>query len=350
LIVTLLYNEPGEHATVDDRDVLLQRDAVFEALRKLGHSTTCLGCTLDLDAVRQRLREQRPDVVFNLVESLGETDRLMPLVPLLLDALAIPYTGSPTETIIATSDKLSAKAQMRAAGLPTPRCRQGSSSLVAGRQEKRPTLERDTNWIIKPVWEHASIGMDDGAVIRVTGTSQLESSVQMRQARTGKPYFAEQFIDGREFNLSMLAGEVLPPAEIDFSSFPPGKPRIVGHQAKWEPDSFEYQCTPRRFDFPESDLLLLEQLSQLARRCWSLFHLGGYARVDFRVDYDGLPWILEINANPCLSPDAGFAAALTQAGIPFCDAIQQILVAANQPLAEARGHGRPVIRMSSSPV
>ncbi len=344
--VTVLYNEPGKEATVDDRDVLLQRDAVTNALNELGHSTTCLGCTLDLETAGQRLRELRPNVVFNLVESLGETDRLMPLAPLLLDALAIPYTGSPMETIIATSNKLSAKERMRADGLPTARYRQASPRLVAGLQEKNLTLDNNPNWIIKPVWEHASIGMDDGAVVRITDASQLDCSLQIRQARTGKPHFAEQFIDGREFNLSMLAGKVLPPAEIDFSSFPPGKPCIVGHQAKWEPDSFEYQNTPRRFDFPESDLPLLEQLTRLAHRCWSLFDLGGYARVDFRVDHDGLPWILEINANPCLSPDAGFAAALTQARISYRDAVQQILTAASQRLAEPRRRGRQAISMS----
>jgi D-alanine-D-alanine ligase len=122
--------------------------------------------------------------------------------------------------------------------------------------------------------------------------------------------------------------QVLPPAEIDFSAFPPDKPRIVGYRAKWQADSFEYQNTPRRFDFPSADGPLLEQLRSLSLRCWALFGLRGYTRVDFRVDRDGRPWILEINTNPCLSPDAGFAAALQQAGIPFETAIQRILDAA----------------------
>ncbi len=84
-----------------------------------------------------------------------------------------------------------------------------------------------------------------------------------------------------------------------------------------EEASFEYVNTPRSFDFPGTDCDLLEQLGTLAGDCWQLFALGGYARVDFRVDTAGKPWILEINANPCLSPDAGFAAALAQASIPW---------------------------------
>jgi GNAT superfamily N-acetyltransferase len=100
---------------------------------------------------------------------------------------------------------------------------------------------------------------------------------------------------------------------------------MVGYRAKWDPASFEYQHTPRRFDFPPEDTPLLLRLRELCLQCWELFTLGGYARVDFRVDHQGNPWILEVNANPCLSPDAGFAAALGQAGISFDQAIAQIL-------------------------
>jgi len=127
----------------------------------------------------------------------------------------------------------------------------------------------------------------------------------------------------------MLAGpsgpETLPPAEIEFTSFPAGKPRIVGYRAKWREDEFEYHHTPRRFDFPASDGPLLDRIGGLARECWMRFGLRGWARVDFRVDAAGEPWILEINANPCISPDAGFAAALDRASIPYDEAVRRIL-------------------------
>ena len=118
---------------------------------------------------------------------------------------------------------------------------------------------------------------------------------------------------------------MLPPAEIDFSAFPPGKPRIVGARAKWEEDSFEYSNTPRKFDFATGERRLLDELQELARLSWHSFHLRGYVRVDFRVDAEGRPWILELNANPCLSPDAGFAAALQRAGIAWETAVARII-------------------------
>jgi D-alanine-D-alanine ligase len=67
------------------------------------------------------------------------------------------------------------------------------------------------------------------------------------------------------------------------------------------------------------DTILISELKRLAIECWKVFGLRGYARVDFRVDTQGRPWILEINANPCLSPDAGFAAAAAYAGISYPD-------------------------------
>jgi D-alanine-D-alanine ligase len=322
----VLHNEAADDSAVDDRDVLVQRDAVLEALRSLGHDAAALSCTLNLATVSSRLKELRPDVVFNLVESLGGTDRLMPLATLLLDALNIPHTGCGTETILATSNKVAAKQRMHAAGLPTAGWLSDGSSPCP--------LPDSGRCILKPIWEHASVGMSDDAVLATTGPAEVEAAIQGKARATGRPHFAEAFIDGREFNLSLLAADetgpsreptLLPPAEIDFSAFPAGKPRIVGHSAKWDVASDEYHQTPRTFDFAGSDASLLDELARLALACWSLFGLRGYARVDFRVDREGRPWILEVNANPCLSPDAGFAAALARAGIPYSAAIRRIV-------------------------
>jgi D-alanine-D-alanine ligase len=199
--------------------------------------------------------------------------------------------------------------------------------------------------------------MDDSAVVTVASAEDLEQRVDAWSERLGRPCFAEDYVDGREFNLSVLAGaagssgpQVLPPAEIDFSAFPENKPRIVGYKAKWEAGSFEYEHTPRRFAFPQSDGRLLDRLRDLALGGWAVLGLAGYARVDFRVDRAGEPWILEINANPCLSPDAGFAAALEPAGLSFDQAIERILQACEITRSGGRDHSSPrrYSRISSS--
>ena len=103
-------------------------------------------------------------------------------------------------------------------------------------------------------------------------------------------------------------------AEMLFVDYPAGKRRIVDYAAKWHSGSFEFCNTVRRFEFDETDRPLLAQLEDIARTCWRLFGLRGYARVDCRVDTAGRPWVLEVNVNPCLSPDAGFAAAVERRG------------------------------------
>ncbi len=326
--VVTFYNRVALSDSVGDLDVLRQCVAVEEALKRLGHSTSRVGCTMDLAAARIALKRERPAVVFNLVESLGGTDRLMPVAAVLLESLGIPFTGASSLAMISTTEKLVAKQRMIDYELPTP------AWLTEQGQTWHGTPQ--TDWIpdgviIKAIAEHASLGLSDESVVscKSMSSSELRACITSRSQKFGTPHFAEQYIDGREFNLSILAGEdgptVLPPAEIEFVDFPGGKPRIVGHNAKWNEATSEYINTPRRFEFPHLDQALLDELEALARRCWLAFDLRGYARVDFRVDNDGQPWILEINANPCLSPDAGFAAAVLEAELTFEDVVRRIL-------------------------
>lgn len=329
--VAVLYNAVADEDSADARDVLVQLEAVREALRTLDHEVLECACTLDLSVLEIWLASQQPDVVFNLVESLGGTDRLQFVVPAVLDALHVPYTGSATAALFFSGDKALAKERLSQAGLPTP-----AWCTRAGGIRGTPDYHRP--FIVKSLAEHASFGINDDCVVHAANRAELQAIIGERSQRLGTNCFAEQYIPGREFNLSVLSGSsgvrVLTPAEIDFSAFPPGKPRIVGYAAKWDTEAFEYEHTPRTFDFEEGDLSLLTRLEELARAAFDAFGLGGYARVDFRVDVEQQPWILEVNANPCLSPDAGFAAALQRSGISWISAVREILEDAFVPAAE----------------
>ncbi|MBU0699555.1 MAG: GNAT family N-acetyltransferase [Proteobacteria bacterium] len=329
--VAILLNAVTDKSTPDEQDVIVQAESVSAALLQLGHTPELLSCDLDLASLRQRLENIQPDVVFNLVESLEGKGKLIHLVPSLLDVMGIPYTGSASESIYLSSHKVMAKEKMLSSNLPTPDWIGPYPSEHTSHCGLKSTSKRskETIWIIKSVWEHASIGLDDNALITVENDNALTDHIKERYFHFGGACFAEQYIEGREFNLSLLAGpdgpEVLPPAEILFEGYPENKPRIVGYSAKWDDRSFDYHHTPRRFDFPHGDGPLLAKLEDMALRCWRLFGLGGYARVDFRVDNDKNPWILEVNTNPCLSPDAGFAAALNRLGMSIIHAVRRIL-------------------------
>jgi D-alanine-D-alanine ligase len=210
---------------------------------------------------------------------------------------------------------------LQAAGIATPPWITSGGNAIG-------QTDTDT-YMIKPCWEDASVGLDDEAVLQTANREILLSALQKRKKNLGMDCFAEAYIDGREFNVALLSidGEVqiLPAAEILFQNFPPGKLKFLDYRAKWVENSFEYDNTVRSFDISPHDTALIGSLRNIALAIWHLFGLRGYARVDFRVDQQGNPFVLEINANPCLSPDAGFAAALEQASIRYADAIDNII-------------------------
>jgi D-alanine-D-alanine ligase len=341
--IAVVHNAVGDGDAPDQRDVLVQAEAVSEALKALGHEVSTLACTLDLEGARRELERRRPQVVFNLVESLAGRGRLIHLIPFLLDAMGIPYTGCAAEAVLVTSHKVMAKERMLAAGLSTPEWVGPLPESLGSRNLEPGQAPMTGDWIIKSVWEHASIGLDETSLLHSEEAEVVTRRLRARMASLGGACFAERFIAGREFNLSLLAGpsgpEVLPPAEIVFEGYGSEKPHIVDYEAKWDATSYAYHHTPRNFDFGPSDEDLLGRLKDAASACWRTFGLNGYGRVDFRVDAEGRPWILEINTNPCLSPDAGFAAALEQAGISFERAVDRILADALRHYEIGDRHG-----------
>jgi D-alanine-D-alanine ligase len=298
-------------------------------LKELGHNVVQMPCTLDLLDIKDRLTVFKPHLVFNLVESLDGQGRLIHLFPGLLDAMGIVYTGSRTEAIFMTSHKTLAKERMALAGLSTPAW-VGPYPCDFPCVYKNLTPAKKKLWLVKSTWEHGSLGLDDDEFVETKDPEILHQVLEERASKLGGSCFAEVFVEGREFNLSILentaGAQVLPPAEIIFENYDTQKLTIVGYRAKWDASSYEYHHTPRRFDFPASDHPLLQQLKNLAVRCWEVFGLKGYARIDFRVDLQGRPWILEVNANPCLSPDAGLAAAIDRSGMAFVSAVESIIM------------------------
>ncbi len=319
--VIILHQKIHPDASEDEKDVLTQRDEITISLKKLGFEAAVMEMTPDIEPVRDGLLKIKPWKVFNLVESLFGYDRLMCVAPALLDSLGLSYTGSGTEAIVMTSNKTTAKRIMQTANIPTPPCYDIIRSLKTG-------IPAGT-YIVKSASAHASAGIDEKSIIKITEDLNIDIVFKDHSARFQSENFIELFIDGREFNISILDSpdgpEILPHAEIIFADYPEGKPRIVDYRAKWKQDSFEYKNTVRRFDFNDEDKPLLKSLDNYALRCWEVFGLSGYARVDFRVDGSGEPWVLEVNTNPCLSSDAGFMAAADRKGISPEQVIQRIL-------------------------
>jgi D-alanine-D-alanine ligase len=311
----IIYNEPGKDALADELDVLDQVAHIEEHLIELGISVTRKGITDRFMDEIPLLAAEKFDFVYNLVESINNKGELNYFIPALLNLYSIPYTGNPIEAMFITSNKTLASKTMKSAGIGNPSCYFPSQINL---------LKPGQKYIVKPIWDDGSLG--------ITGESVFECKPGFERKikdLDDSHWFIEEFIDGREFNMSVLAGkdgpEVLPPAEIVFVDYGEDKPRIVDFKAKWEMDSFEYTNTVR--DFPGDKLAkqLETKLKEAALACWHLFGLKGYARVDARTDIFDNVYVIEINANPCISPDGGFVAATRQAGYSFREVIQRII-------------------------
>jgi D-alanine-D-alanine ligase len=324
--MVILHTDVAPNAGIDELDCLTQAESVSEAALSLGYEPVILPFVMDFNETIAKLRALGPDVVFNLVETFAGRGSMVYFATALLDFLQIPYTGCRTDAMFLTSNKPLAKQMLQGAGIATPPWLT-SEGISVGH------ANTDT-YIVKPSWEDASVGLDGGAVLQTTNREILLNTLQNRKQTLGMDCFAEAYIDGREFNIALMAADgdvqILPAAEILFQNFPPGKLKLLDYRAKWVEDSFEYDNTIRSFDMGPHDTALVGSLRDTAFAIWHLFGLRGYARIDFRIDQQGNPFVLEINANPCLSPDAGFAAALEQASIRYVDAIDKIIRSAIQ--------------------
>ena len=320
--VVILHEAISANARADELDVLDQAAAVAAALTELGHQRTALPMTGDLAAAERSLQQLRPDLVFNLVESIDGDGKALHLAPELLESMGLPFTGNGSQATRDAASKLQSKRVLAAHDLPTPAW--FSRALLAAGQ----TVPKG-RYILKSVFEHGSLGLDQDCVLAADDPCALLAELEQRVERFGGSAFAEGYVDGREFNLALLqngtAVQHLPPAEICFTGAMASGVRIVGYQAKWQPGSRDDQDTPRSFTIAPEDHELIANLQALAMRTWHAFGLRGYARVDFRVDDRGHPWIIDINTNPCLTAGAGYAAAIEQADLSFAQAIEQIL-------------------------
>lgn len=268
----------------------------------------------------------RREVVFNLVEAPPGAPHLHRESAEALERMGLPFTGSPPSVLWLTTDKIATRDALAAAGLPVA---PGGRLDPAGPD----VLARvPPPWIVKPAWEDASVGLEGNPVCK-TAEEALARAAMLAERFPGQPVLAERFLPGRELNVSLLAGgddgvEALPVAEIAFVDFPPDLPPLVGYEAKWQEGSFAYAHTPRRFPAERAEAPLLARIRDLALAAWHVCGLAGYARVDLRLDERGEPRILEVNANPCLAPDAGFMAAAERAGMTAREVVERIVRAA----------------------
>ncbi len=272
-----------------------------------------------------RLRDAKPDIVFNFAESLGGSSRES-YVPTFCEFWGIPYTGSDPLTLGICLDKARTKETLTHHRIPTP-----EFQVVECPEDVRRTLELPV--IVKPLHEGSSKGITQRSFC--TTWEETETEIARVVERYSEPAIIERFLNGREFTVAVLGndgdGRALPIVELDYSTLPGGSLPLYGFEAKWVWDRPEkpldiFQCPARCT--PE----LERRIEEIAMAAYRSLRCRDWARIDVRCDDDGSPHIIEVNPLPGVIPDPAanscYPKAARAAGISFDEVILQVLHAA----------------------
>jgi D-alanine-D-alanine ligase len=330
LNVMILYNlferlQKGEEKDSVAKGVILEDiGAVENAVKSLGHQSTVMAVREEIFPIIHCLKEYRPDVVFNLCESVYGNSCLEMNMPALLDLFRIPYTGSSPLTLGLCQNKGKVKDILQSQGILTPRYKIFDRATGPVKGNIFPI-------IVKPLHEDGSLGITRESVVFNDETlgKQIQYVIEQHQ----QPALVEEFINGRELNVGLIETDgklgVLPASEIDYSEFPEGVPKICGYEAKWVTESTEYQKS--KPVCPASlEWVMKKRLEHIAIRVFKLFECRDYARVDFRIDRDGKIYVLEVNPNPDISPQSGMTRALKAQGTTYTEFVGNLIERAVQ--------------------
>jgi len=322
--IIVLYNSDY------DEDPSIDAASVESSARAIEQALIAAGCTAELVGLQgrevfdllPRLHAAKPDLVFNLCESMSGDPRNEPTLAGLLDLFELRYTGADLPALAACLYKRRSKDILVGRGIPTPPHRY----LATVAELDDVTLDAlDYPWFLKLAHEDASVGITEENLVRTVAALRARAGAMIREYE--QPVLAERYIDGREINVTLIGNGaelvVLPLHEIDFGAMPAGRPRIVSYAAKWEESHVDYAGT-KPVPLRDANPALVTACEQVARDAWDAHGLRDYARVDLRVDKAGQPWVIDVNPNPDISPDAGVARSAAVAGMSYVDLIKRI--------------------------
>lgn len=313
--ITVLTGLEAKGAT--SYDVVV--DQVADALRENGHEVSILAVWDDIRELVDGLRERRPELVFNLLESFGEDTSADVAVAGLLNLLGMRYTGGGPGELYLRQDKALAKKVFAFEGILYPHFAVFSqdSDFETGGNLRMPLF-------VKPLSADASIGIDGDSLVR-DATSLMRRVLDIHD-KVNDSALVEEYIEGRELYVGVLGNRepmALPPIEVDFSGLPEGLPRVLGSKAKWSPESVEYKGTRSVLaDLPDELRARLQKAAVDAARA---VRMRDYGRVDLRLTETGDIYVIEVNANCYLEKGSEFATAAAAAGIEFPALVQKIV-------------------------
>ncbi|MBN3038115.1 MAG: ATP-grasp domain-containing protein [Candidatus Omnitrophica bacterium] len=324
--IGILYRKPDESGKdypfdSEGRGEIKHVLRIKQALQALGYNTHLV--ELDLDTYAY-LRHAHFDLVFNLCDDGFRNDPLLEAhIPAMLDILQIPYSGAGFLSLATCVNKARTKEILAFNKIVTPE----SQIFENSGQSLKPDMHFPL--IVKPIHEDASIGMKKESV--VSDLARLKHRIEVINREYNQAALVEKFIQGREIYVGILGNAqnltVLPLSEIIFDDELEQTAKICTYEAKWIENSEQSKSTPVQCP-ARIEQSLEQELVRIAKRAYTLLQCSDYGRVDFRIDHDNQPYVLEVNPNPDISEDAGLARMVRACGMTYDDLINRIVTSA----------------------
>jgi D-alanine-D-alanine ligase len=302
---------------------------VVTTLRGAGHEVRPLGVHDELKPIRVEIENFKPHVVLTLLEQFHNEPIYDQNVVSFLELMRVPYTGCNPRGLMLARGKDLSKTLVHYHRIPVP-----AFAVFPMRRKVRRPARLALPLIVKSLSEDGSYGISQASV--VDSDAKLAERVEFIHQRIGTAAIVEQYIEGREIYVGVIGNDrlrVLPVWELEFGNLPDRDWPIATEKAKHDTD---YQERRGILHGPAKNLSpeLVARIQGIAKRIYRTLALDGYARIDFRLSAEGVPYFLEANPNPEIAESQEFAAAAKHDGIAYPDLLHRILA-----LGMRRGSG-----------
>lgn len=330
--ILICYNEPTryynnyigkqilddkENIDLSERDFLKQISNIKKILRKKFINVETLSVNSDIRSFIKKILDYSPDAIVNFVESVEGNSNLESYIAGLYDLLGIPYTGNHSICLGNCLNKVRTKQILKAHGLKSPAYYIAQLNHIPSSK----VLSLKFPVITKLAREDASIGISEFSV--VNDYKSLSRQLEYLFSNYNQEVLIEEYIEGRELNVAILGNQVLPISEICFDRLPNNFPKIITYEAKWSENSIYYKNTIPKCP-AELEEKLKTKIEKIAFQAFEALECRDYARVDIRLSLDNVPYIIEVNPNPDISPDAGFIRSAAVANISYEEVLYRL--------------------------
>ena len=326
LKILICYNEPVKYYTnylgkepsseednidLSETEFLKNISVIKKLLAKKFKQVSTLGFTGNIPVIMSKLQSYSPDLVFNFVESVEGNSYFESFAAGLFDILGIEYTGNDPSSLSNCLIKSRTKVILESQGITTP------AYYLSQYKEKLPKesdFELNYPVMLKLASEDASIGISEFSVAKDYKAMVERAEYLFKKYK--QAVMIEEYIDGREINVAILGGKIMPISEIVFDGLPKGLPKIITYEAKWSPNSVYYKYTVPRCPAKLAPQLK-KKIEKLAIDSFNALECRDYARVDIRISKRNVPYVIEVNPNPDISPDSGFVRSAAAFGLSY---------------------------------